>query len=159
MNITLSNKTEGMSMIKIGARGSDLSTAQVRIVQNLLQDSLGLESQFVPIKSHGDINVSVPINKVIQEGAFTSTLEAALVSDEVDIAVHSFKDLPTTNPEELVIAAVLKRHDVHDSLIIKKDKVTYSNENEYEILKGTRIGTGSARRQSQLLHYFSDISS
>ncbi len=143
-------------MIKIGARGSELSTAQVTIVKALLKDQLGLESEFIPIKSHGDINVSIPINKVVQEGAFTSTLETALLNDTVDIAVHSFKDLPTTNPDELRNVAVLKRHNVNDVLIIKKEQVLIV-EHDFIIKKGSRIGTGSARRQSQLLHYFPDI--
>ena len=144
-------------MIKIGARGSDLSTAQVEIVRKLLKDSLDLESQFIPIKSHGDINTAVPIMKVQQEGAFTSTLEAALLQKDVDIAVHSFKDLPTTNPEELTIVAVLKRHDIHDTLVINKSNIEFTTDKDFIIKNGSRIGTGSARRQSQLLHYFPDI--
>ena len=145
-------------MIKIGARGSQLSTAQVKIVQQLIKETLNLDSEFIPIKSHGDVNTSVPINKVVQEGAFTSTLESALINNEVDIAVHSFKDLPTTNPEELNIVAVLKRHSPTDTLVIHKENVTLLENNQFELKRGTRIGTGSARRQSQVLHYFKGIS-
>ena len=145
-------------MIRIGARGSQLSTAQVMIVQQLIKKKIDLDSEFIPIKSHGDVNTSVPINKVVQEGAFTSTLESALVNNEVDIAVHSFKDLPTTNPDELAIVAVLKRHSPTDTLVIHKENVTLLENHQFELQKGTRIGTGSARRQSQLLHYFKGIS-
>lgn len=145
-------------MLRIGARGSQLSTAQVEIVRKQLNELLGIDSEFIPIKSHGDINTAVPIMKVQQEGAFTSTLESALLSNEVDIAVHSFKDLPTTNPPELKIVAILKRHSPSDTLVIHKDKIKLLNNNEFELQKGTRIGTGSARRQTQLLHYFPNIS-
>lgn len=144
-------------MIKIGARGSVLSTAQVNIVKTLLKEKLQLESEFIPIKSHGDINVSIPINKVVQEGAFTSTIETALLDGTVDLAVHSFKDLPTTNPDELGVVAILKRHSVNDVLIIHQDCVEITGK-DFSLKKGTRIGTGSARRQSQLLHYYPDIS-
>ena len=145
-------------MIKIGARGSQLSTAQVELVRKQLKTILGMDSEFVPIKSHGDVNTAVPIMKVQQEGAFTSTLETALLQNTVDIAVHSFKDLPTTNPEELEIVAVLKRHNPSDTLVINKNHVQFTSNNDFILLNGTRIGTGSARRQTQLLHYFNDIS-
>ena len=118
-------------MLRIGARGSKLSTAQVKIVQEKLKNQLKIESGFVPITSHGDLNVSIPINKVVQEGAFTSTLELALLNDDVDIAVHSFKDLPTTNPDELAIIAVLPRHNPADVLIIHKDSLVYSDEKTF----------------------------
>jgi hydroxymethylbilane synthase len=145
-------------MIKIGARGSKLSIAQVKIVQEKLKNQLNEDSEFIPIKSLGDLNISVPINKVVQEGAFTSTLETALILKEIDMAVHSFKDLPTTNPEGLKIVAVLKRHNANDSLIIHKDKINFIGKNDFTFNNVVRIGTGSARRQTQLLHYYPTIS-
>lgn len=145
-------------MLKIGARGSKLSTAQVELVRTQLKTNLDIDSEFIPIKSHGDINTAVPIMKVQQEGAFTSTLEAALLANEIDIAVHSFKDLPTTNPAELEIIAVLKRHNPSDTLVIHKDKINFIDTNNFSFVDGIRIGTGSARRQTQLLHYFPGIS-
>ena len=145
-------------MIRIGARSSQLSVAQVNLVKTIFKEKLGLESTFLPITSLGDIDTISPIHKVAKDGVFTSTLEQALIEGQIDVAVHSMKDLPTQNPESLKIASVLPRNDPRDVLLIKSDFIEYNNPDQWVIMSNARIGTGSMRRSSQLLSLFPDIS-
>lgn len=138
--------------IIIGTRGSELALSQTKeIVDRLKSVHPYLELFIKIIKTEGDKLKNEPLTRIGGKGIFTKEIEKALLKKEIDIAVHSAKDLPTDLPKELVIAAVIKRHDPHDCLITK-DKEKLEN-----LKKGARIGTGSLRRKTQLLNYRKDF--
>jgi len=105
----------------------------------------------VVIKTKGDILQDVPLAKVGGKGLFVKEIEDALLRDEVDIAVHSMKDVPMDLPAGLEIGVMSEREDPHD-VLISKDKKKLE-----DMPCGARIGTGSLRRGFQLLHLFPDI--
>jgi len=105
----------------------------------------------VVIKTKGDILQDVPLAKVGGKGLFVKEIEDALLRNEVDIAVHSMKDVPMDLPDGLEIGVMSEREDPHDVLISKDQKKLA------EMPVGARIGTGSLRRGFQLLHLFPDI--
>ena len=113
------------SPIKIGTRDSPLAQWQSKQVKQLLQHK-SVESELVLIKSEGDINLTTPLYEMGVQGIFTKTLDAALLNNQIDIAVHSYKDIPTKLADGLVIAAVLKRGNPCDLLVINREKV-FSN--------------------------------
>ena len=108
--------------IKIGTRDSPLAQWQSKQVKQLLQYK-NIESELVLIKSEGDLNLTTPLYEMGVQGIFTKTLDAALLNNQIDIAVHSYKDIPTKLAEGLVIAAVLKRGNPYDLLVINREKV------------------------------------
>ncbi len=103
------------------------------------------------IKTQGDILQDVPLANVGGKGLFVKEIEDALLRDEVDIAVHSMKDVPMELPDGLEIGVMSEREDPHDVLISKDQKKLA------DMPVGARIGTGSLRRGFQLLHFFPDI--
>ena len=105
----------------------------------------------VVIKTKGDILQDVPLAKVGGKGLFVKEIEDALLRDEVDIAVHSMKDVPMELPDGLQIGVMSEREDARDALISKDQKKLE------DMPVGARIGTGSLRRGFQLLHLFPDI--
>ena len=131
-------------VIRIGTRDSELALWQAKTVQSALE-KLGHKTQLVPVKSTGDLNLDVPLYEMGITGIFTKTLDIAMLTGKVDIAVHSMKDVPTALPKGIVEAAVLKRANTKDILI---HKGTDFLEN-----KGT-IATGSLRRKSQWLNRY-----
>jgi hydroxymethylbilane synthase len=139
--------------LRIGTRHSRLALAQAQIAARALK-AAGLGSaELVPISTHGDaISVSRPhAGWVVTDGQFTRELERALIADEVDLVVHSYKDLPTAAVDGLVIAAVLERGDARDCLL------TRDGETIDHIPFGARIGTSSPRRAAQLAARRSDF--
>jgi hydroxymethylbilane synthase len=96
--------------IIIGSRGSDLALWQANHIQSQLQ-SFGLNAEIRIIKTQGDRIQDLSFDKIEGKGFFTKELEDALLNGDIDLAVHSHKDLPTTSPENLVIAAVSERED------------------------------------------------
>lgn len=140
--------------IVIGSRGSDLALWQAHHVEAELQE-LGHEIEIKIIKTQGDRIQHLSFDKLEGKGFFTKELEEKLLSGEIDLAVHSHKDLPTEHPEGLIIAAVSEREDPADILLIRKDKVDGSQ--KFELIANPIVGTSSARRKSQLLHHRSDI--
>lgn len=130
--------------IKIGTRDSELALWQARLVKNALE-KLGAPSQLVPIKSIGDIVLDKPLYELGVTGVFTKALDIALLKGEIDLAVHSMKDMPTQLPEGLRVSAVLKRGNPHDVLIHKG--LNFLNEEGI-------VATGSLRRQAQWLHRY-----
>lgn len=138
--------------IKIGSRGSPLALWQANWIKDQLE-SLHPEIpvEIVVIKTSGDKIHDVPLAKIGGKGLFVKEIEEAMLRKEVDFAVHSMKDMPIKFPFALCIAAVTKRENPFDALIardnIKLDKLQ----------KGARVGTGSLRRMSQLLHYRPDL--
>jgi hydroxymethylbilane synthase len=145
-----------MKKIIIGTRGSDLALWQANYTKELLEDK-GCEVEIKIIQTSGDKTQewNTAFDKIEGKGFFTKELEEALLKKEIDLAVHSHKDLPTVNPEGLIIAGVSKRKNPSELLLIKKDAVDDSQ--KFSLKKGATVGTSSARRKSQLLAFRPDV--
>ncbi len=131
---------------RIGTRGSKLALWQANFISNLLSEKHPeLHTEIQIIKTTGDTMLSSPLSEIGGKGVFVKEIEEALLSQKIDIAVHSMKDVPTVFPDGLTIGAVAKRHDPRD-VLLSKDGLTLS-----ELPEGARVGTGSLRRASQLL--------
>ena len=130
--------------IRIGTRDSELALWQAHTVQKKLND-LGYKTEIIAVKSQGDILLDKPLYELGITGIFTKTLDIAMINGQVDIAVHSMKDVPTALPKGIVQAAVLERANVLD-ILVHKGNPDFSNENT--------IATGSLRRQAQWLNRY-----
>lgn len=133
-------------IIKIGTRDSELALWQAKTAQSQLEN-LGYKTQLVPIKSTGDLVLDKPLYELGITGIFTRTLDIAMLNHDIDIAVHSFKDVPTILPNGIVQAAVLKRGNVQDTLVFKKNE-------EFLGSKKGIVATGSLRRRAQWLNRY-----
>jgi len=131
--------------IRIGTRDSELALWQAHTVQKKLTD-LGYKTEIIAVKSQGDIILDKPLYELGITGIFTKTLDIAMINGQVDIAVHSMKDVPTALPQGIVQAAVLERANVLD-ILVHKGNLDFLNE------KAT-IATGSLRRQAQWLNRY-----
>lgn len=131
--------------IRIGTRDSELALWQAHTVEKMLHD-IGCKTQIIAVKSQGDIILDKPLYELGITGIFTKTLDIAMINGQVDIAVHSMKDVPTALPIGIVQGAVLERANVLDILV-------YNNNLDFLATKGT-IATGSLRRQAQWLHRY-----
>lgn len=144
-------------IIRIGTRDSLLALWQAKKVQSLLE-AMGLKTALVPVKSDGDLDLVTPLYAMGVQGVFTKTLDAYLLSDKIDIAVHSMKDVPTQLAHGVVQAAVLERADIHDILVLKKEKWHQNEAGNWERnaadTEPFRIGTGSVRRTAQWLNRY-----
>ncbi len=140
--------------IKIGTRGSQLALWQAHFVQRELA-AVGVESELVIIKTKGDAIQHLSFDKIEGKGFFTKEIEDALLRGDVEMAVHSMKDLPTTQPEGLVVAGVSYRDDPADWLLLSKEKVV--DNQLFSLPSGAVVGTSSARRKAMLLHYRPDV--
>jgi hydroxymethylbilane synthase len=139
--------------IIIGSRGSELALWQAYYIKRELEKKhKKLTVEVKIIKTKGDKILDVPLSKIGDKGLFTKELENALLRNEVDIAVHSLKDLQTVIPEGLTLAAVTKRHPVEDVLIARKKGTTI-----FDLPYNAVVATGALRRKSQLLHLRPDI--
>ncbi|MBR1422802.1 MAG: hydroxymethylbilane synthase [Ruminococcus sp.] len=127
--------------IRIGTRGSRLALAQTELVKAALADKFpGLECETVIIKTKGDRVQDKPLSAIGGAGVFAGEVEASLLSGDIDIAVHSAKDLPTLLADGLEVRCVLKRADPRDVILYRK---------EFNVTSGSpRIGTGSIRRRT-----------
>ena len=132
--------------IRIGTRDSQLALWQAKTVQEQLEH-LGYKTEIIPVKSTGDLVLNQPIYELGITGVFTRTLDIALLNEEIDIAVHSFKDVPTILPKGIIQAAVLKRGNVRDTLVFK-------NNEEFLAQKDAIVATGSLRRKAQWLNRY-----
>lgn len=132
--------------IRIGTRGSQLALYQANVVKEELEQKFpGYKFQIVVIKTKGDKILDVPLSKIGDKGLFTKELEIAMFDNEIDMAVHSLKDLPTRFPEGVELGAVLKRGEVRDALI------STSKRRLEELTADDIIATSSLRRKAQLL--------
>ena len=131
--------------IRIGTRDSELALWQAHTVQKKLND-LGYKTEITAVKSQGDIILDKPLYELGITGIFTKTLDIAMLNGQVDIAVHSMKDVPTALPIGIVQAAVLERANTLD-ILVHKGNLDFLNSN------GT-IATGSLRRQAQWLNKY-----
>ena len=132
--------------IRIGTRDSELALWQAKTVQSQLEH-LGHKTQLIPVKSTGDIVLDKPIYELGITGVFTKTLDVALLNGDIDIAVHSLKDVPTLLPKGIVQAAVIKRGNVRDCLVYKTNE-------EFLSQRDAIIATGSLRRRAQWLNRY-----
>lgn len=132
--------------IVIGSRGSDLALWQAHFVQEQLR-ALGYPSRIQIILTKGDRIQHLSFDKIEGKGFFTKEIEDALLHAEIDLAVHSLKDLPTTSPEGLRIAALSYREDPRDMLLIRKE--SYEATAPFFLKAGSSLGTSSARRKVQ----------
>ena len=140
--------------IIIGSRGSDLALWQAHFVQDRLK-TLNIESEIKIIATKGDKIQDLSFDKIEGKGFFTKEIEEALLNKEIDLAVHSHKDLETEQPQGLTVAAVSGRADAADILLIRKECV---DENQrFSLKKNAIVGTSSARRKSQFLMFRSDV--
>jgi hydroxymethylbilane synthase len=134
--------------VKIGTRGSQLALYQAELTKTkLLEKFPGIEVEIVIIKTKGDKILDVALSKIGDKGLFTKEIENALLAGEVDIAVHSLKDLPTTLPEGLKLGAVLERAEFRDALVSKDGRKLH------EMTEKDVIATSSLRRKASLLRY------
>jgi hydroxymethylbilane synthase len=132
-------------VIRIGTRDSELALWQAHTVQKKLND-LGYKTEIIAVKSQGDILLDKPLYELGITGIFTKTLDIAMINGQVDIAVHSMKDVPTALPIGIIQAAVLERANTLDILVHKGN---------LDFLEGNgTIATGSLRRQAQWLHKY-----
>lgn len=127
--------------IRIGTRDSELALWQANTVKTKLE-ALGHQTELVPVKSTGDLILDKPLYELGITGIFTKTLDVAMLKGEIDIAVHSMKDVPTALPTGIVQAAVLERGYTIDLLV-------YKDNQEFLAQKDAIIATGSLRRQAQ----------
>ena len=126
--------------IRIGTRDSQLALWQAHTVQKQLQD-LGYATEIIAVKSDGDLILDKPLYELGITGIFTKTLDIAMINGQVDIAVHSMKDVPTALPKGIVQAAVLERANALD-ILVHKGNLDFLDEE-------ATIATGSLRRQAQ----------
>lgn len=141
-----------MRNLIIGSRGSELALWQTNFVKSALEKNFpDLKLEIKIIKTTGDKMLDVALSKIGDKGLFTKQIESALLSKEIDLAVHSLKDLQTVQPENLTIGAVSKRETPNDVLISKK----YNSIDELPL--GAKVATGSLRRRSQLLSHRPDL--
>jgi len=165
--------------LRLGTRGSDLALTQSRWVASQLAEA-GVTAELVIISTSGDRSTAPTFGAIGPQGVFVREIEQALVDGSVDFAVHSFKDLPTTSPDGLVVAAVPPRRDPADWLLYRKPASTTGNggsasaTHRASTIPGaapdastlpalaalpaqSRMGTASARRQSWLKHLRPDL--
>jgi hydroxymethylbilane synthase len=134
--------------IKIGTRGSQLALFQANETKKAIEANFpDIKTEIVVIHTRGDKILDVSLSKIGDKGLFTKELEVALMNNEVDMAIHSLKDLPTFFPEGLKLGAVLERGEVRDAWVSKNGK-TLSQFDENDV-----IATSSLRRKAQLLAY------
>lgn len=146
--------TAGKPKVVIGTRGSELALWQANFIKDELERT-GLEAEIKIIKTQGDKILNFSFDKLEGKGFFTKELEDELLEGTIDLAVHSHKDLPTTSPEGLIIAAVSEREDPGELIIILKDCVDLQQ--KLSVKFGGMVGTSSSRRKSQLLAIRPDL--
>ncbi|MFO7631769.1 MAG: hydroxymethylbilane synthase [Caldilinea sp.] len=145
----MTERTTTLRRVRLGTRGSALARWQTEHVASLLRAAWpGLEVEIEVLHTKGDRILDKPLPLIGGKGLFTAELEAALRSSEIDLAVHSLKDLPTEMPAGLVLGAIPPRADVHDAFV-SRSALPLAH-----LSPGAVIGTSSRRRAAQLLHHF-----
>lgn len=134
--------------VKIGTRDSELATWQAKTVAELL-NRRGFPTEILFIKSEGDLDLTTPLSEMGGKGVFTKALDDALIHEQIDVAVHSYKDLPTENPLPLKVSAVLEREDPRDALVAPNG-IDFLEKNSGDVM----VATGSNRRKAQWLHKY-----
>ncbi|TNF15112.1 MAG: hydroxymethylbilane synthase, partial [Rhodobacteraceae bacterium] len=149
---------DAKSPLKIGTRGSPLALAQAYETRQRLMAAHGLPEEafeIVVIKTTGDdralIASDTPLKEIGNKGLFTKEIEEAMVDGRIDIAVHSMKDMPTEQPEGLVLDCYLPREDVRDAF------VSLLHDSIKALPEGAKVGSSSLRRRAQLGHVRPDL--
>jgi hydroxymethylbilane synthase len=142
--------------LKLGTRGSDLARTQSGTIAAALQQA-GFDVELTIIKTAGDQNTTASFGSIGPQGVFVREIEQALVERRIELAVHSFKDLPTTSPAELTIAAVPARIDPADLLLVRRSALAHDVGDWLPLKPGARVGTASARRRVWLTHFRRDL--
>ena len=140
--------------LTIATRGSDLALWQANHIKARLE-KIGIGCELKIIRTKGDSIQHLNLEKLEGKGFFTKEIEDALLSKEADLAVHSYKDLPTESHPDLIIAAVSEREDPADVLLIRKEAVDVKQ--KFSLKKNATVGTSSSRRKSQLLAFRKDV--
>ncbi len=141
-----------VATLRIGTRSSALALWQTHWVRQRLEAAHpGLRVELVEIQTTGDKILDAPLAKIGDKGLFTREIERALLDGEIDLAVHSLKDLPTVLPEGLTLGAVSEREDPRDALVSK------GATSLDDLPRGGTVATGSLRRRAQLLHARPDL--
>jgi hydroxymethylbilane synthase len=135
--------------LRLGTRASPLARWQADWVAGELRKR-GVEIELVLISTQGDVKTG-PLGQIGGQGLFTKEIQRALLDGQIDLAVHSLKDLPTAEVEGLSLAAVPERESIADVLVCNSAKSLS------ELPKNARVGTGSLRRRAQLLHQRHDL--
>ncbi|MEM9821807.1 MAG: hydroxymethylbilane synthase [Bacteroidota bacterium] len=140
--------------IRIGTRGSKLALWQANYTKEQLE-AAGIPAVLHIIKTKGDRIQHLSFDKIEGKGFFTKEIEDALLRGDIDMAVHSMKDLPTEAPEGLSVTAVSYRENPADWLLIRE--TAFAKDRPFKLKEGAIVGTSSARRKAQMLHYRPDI--
>lgn len=140
-----------MTRLVIGSRGSDLALYQANFIKDILRSEHGCTVEIKIISTAGDRIDNVSFDKMEGKGFFTKELEDALLASEIDLAVHSLKDLMTTQPSGLKLGAVGYRADRREILLINRE--SYSGEGLIPVKAGGVIGTSAARRKGQIMFH------
>lgn len=136
--------------IRLGTRSSRLAMIQAEYAAGLLKDSLKMDVEIVAFETKGDQVTDRPLREIGSKGVFTLELEEALLSGELDLALHCLKDMPTQEPKGLSVLAHLPRGPVEDCLVFARDKAPKAYLIE-DLPQGFRVGTSAVRRRAQLL--------
>jgi hydroxymethylbilane synthase len=142
--------------LRLGTRGSELARTQSATVAAALE-RVGVACELTVIKTSGDQNTTSTFASIGPQGVFVREIEQALVEERIELAVHSFKDLPTNSPAELVVAAVPPRVDPADLLLVRRDALAGAADDWLPLAPGARVGTASARRRAWLEHFRRDL--
>jgi len=137
--------------IRIGTRGSMLAKWQAEFIRKKIFQATGVDAEIVIIKTTGDKLQTASFAQIGGKGVFIKELEEALLNEEVDLAVHSVKDIPTDVPSRLCFPAICRREDTRDCLISAKGETLAT------LRQGARVGTSSLRRQAQIRHARPDL--
>jgi len=137
--------------IRIGTRGSMLAKWQAEFVRRKILEATGIDAEIVVIKTTGDKLQQAPFSQIAGKGVFIKELEEALLDEQVDLAVHSVKDIPTDVPSRLCFPVICRRDDTRDCLVAAK------NETLATLRQGARVGTSSLRRHAQVRHVRPDL--
>ncbi|MBL0017235.1 MAG: hydroxymethylbilane synthase [Bacteroidia bacterium] len=137
--------------LKIGTRGSKLALWQAHHLKDVLEGG-GLSVELVLYTTKGDLQQAQPLHEIGDKGLFTQALDDAMLRGEIDVAVHSAKDLPTQLPEGIVLAAVGNREDPRDVLLSSSEEYDLDN-----VARGITVGTSSLRRKALLMHYLPHV--
>ncbi|HCM89666.1 MAG TPA: hydroxymethylbilane synthase [Vagococcus sp.] len=153
LGLNLKRRIRVERIIRVGTRGSQLATTQTKQAMAEIKERYpNIQLELIEIVTKGDRLKDHSLTTIGGQGAFVKEIEHQLLAKEIDIAIHSLKDLPTVIPNELEIGCTLKRKSPYDCLIVK-DK----HYNLETLPKGAKVGTSSLRRQSQLLKIRPDL--
>lgn len=142
--------------LRLGTRASDLARIQSESVARHL-DEAGFTTELTFIRTAGDRSKAASFGSIGPQGVFVREIEQALLAGTIDLAVHSYKDLPTRSPPELAVAAVPERADAADVLIVREEALDRNAGSPLPLIERACVGTASARRRVWLEHFRPDL--